>query len=85
MIHIGPNFAQFHPHDPSSCYGQGHSHTKIFLSKFYVKVFSASLLVNQMMGLIYIWYHDIYWSKVFISTISTHDSDFGVKVTHLEF
>ena len=27
------------------------------------------------MDLIYIWYHDIYWSKAFISTISTHDSD----------
>ena len=37
------------------------------------------------MDLIYIWYHDIYWSKVFINAISTHDSDLGVEVTHLEF
>ena len=35
------------------------------------------------MDLIYIWYHDkhVYWSKVFMSTISTHDSDLGVEVT----
>ena len=58
---------------------------KIFLLKFYVKVFKTSLLLNQMMDLIYIWYHDIYWSKVFMSTISTHDRDLGVEVTHLEF
>ena len=39
------------------------------------------------MDLIYIWYHDIqvYWSKVFISTISIHDRDLGVEVADLEF
>ena len=37
------------------------------------------------MDLIYIWYHDIYWSKAFISTISAHDGDLGAKVTDLEF
>ena len=37
-----------------------------------------------MMNLIYIWYHDIYWSKVFICTISTHVHDLGVKVTDVE-
>ena len=58
---------------------------KFSCKNFYVKVFRTSLLLNQMMDLIYIWYHDIYWSKVFISTISTHDSDLGVEVTHLEF
>ena len=38
------------------------------------------------MDLIYFWYHDIhvYWSKVFISTISAHGSDLRVEVTHLE-
>ena len=43
----------------------------------------TSLLLNQMMDLIYIWYHDIYWSKVFISTISFHDLDLEVEVTIL--
>ena len=38
-----------------------------------------------MMDLIYIWYHVTYWSKVFISTISTHDHDLGVEATDLEF
>ena len=27
----------------------------------------------------------IYWSKVYISTINTHDRDLGVEVTDLEF
>ena len=48
--------------------------------KFYFEVFRTSLLLNQTMDLIYIWYHDIYWSKVFISTISTHDHDLEVEV-----
>ena len=53
--------------------------------KFFVKVFRTSFLINQTMDLIYIWYHDIYWSKVFISTINTHDHDLEVEVTDLEF
>ena len=70
-------------HSLSSCKGQGHSHVKIFMLKSYIKVFRTSLLLNQTTDLIYIWYHDIYWSKVFISTISTRD--LWVKVTDLEF
>ena len=38
-----------------------------------------------MMDFVPIWYHDRYWSKVFISTISTHDHDLEVEVTDLEF
>ena len=34
----------------------------VILLKFYVKVFRISLLINQMMDLIYILYHDIYQS-----------------------
>ena len=37
------------------------------------------------MDLIYIRYQDIYWSKVYISTISPHDRDLEVEVTDLEF
>ena len=55
--------------------------SKFFMLKFYVKVFMTSLLINQMMDLIYIWYRGIYWSKVFISTISFHDLE--VEVTDL--
>ena len=65
------NFAQFHPHPLV--------HVKVKVTvmlKFYVKVFWTSLLLNQMMDLIYILYHDIYWSKVFIST---YDGDLGVE------
>ena len=35
-----------------------------------------------MMDLVPIWYHDRYWSKVFIST---HNCDLEVNVTDLEF
>ena len=38
-----------------------------------------------MMDLVSIWYHDRYWSKVFIIAISTHDRDFEADVTDLEF
>ena len=34
-----------------------------------------------MMDLVPIWYHDRYWSKVFISTINSHDHDLEIKVT----
>ena len=37
------------------------------------------------MDFVSIWYYDGHWSKVFISTISTHDRDLEVKVTDLEF
>ena len=37
-----------------------------------------------MMDLVPIWYHDRYWSKVFISTISTHDRDLEVEVTNVK-
>ena len=32
-----------------------------------------------MMDLVLIWYHDRYWSKVFISTIGTHDCDLELR------
>ena len=75
---------QYLPHHPRSCQGQGHR-LRIFMLKFYVEVFRISLLLNYIMDLVPIWYHDGYWSKVFISTISTHDCDLEVEVTDLEF
>ena len=51
--------------------------------KFYVKVFRISLLLDYTMDLVPIWYHDRYWSKGFISTISIHDRD--LEVTDFEF
>ena len=42
-VHIIQNFAQYHPHHPRSC--QGHRF-RIFLLKFYVKVFRTSLHFN---------------------------------------
>ena len=83
MIHIGLKFCAV-PHSPlplptpRSAQAQGHG-LKIF------KIFRISLLLNQMMDLIPIWYHDRYWSKVFISNINTHDRDLVVEVTDLEF
>ena len=53
--------------------------------KFYVEVFSISLLLNYMMDLIPIWYHDRHWSKVFNSAIRNHDRDLEVDETDLEF
>ena len=38
-----------------------------------------------MMDLVPVCYHDRYWSKVFISTTSTHDGDLEIEVTDLEF
>ena len=37
------------------------------------------------MDLVPIWYHNRYWTKVFINTISTHDCDLEVEVTDFEF
>ena len=54
---------------------------KILRQKFFI----ISLLINYMMDLVPIWYQDRYWSKVFISTISTRDHDLEVEVTALEF
>ena len=36
------------------------------------------------MDLVHTWYDDRYWSKVFISSISTYDHNLGVKVMDLE-
>ena len=50
---------------PRSGQGQGQGHRlRIFILKFYAKVFRISLLLNQIMDLVPIWYHDRYWSKV---------------------
>ena len=38
-----------------------------------------------MMDFVAIWYYDRHWSKVSISTISTHDRDLEVEVTDLVF
>ena len=62
-LHPSPS-PSTHPPPPNSCQGQGRSHVKTFMLKFYVKVFRTSLLLNQTMNSIYIWYYDIYWSKV---------------------
>ena len=78
MIHVGPH--------PRSCQGQGQGHRlRIFMLKFYVKVFRISLLLNYVMDLVPIRYPDRYWSKVFTSTISTHDRDLEVEFTGIEF
>ena len=80
MIHIVPKFCAIPSHPFRLGQGQGQGHRlRIF------KVFSISLLLNQMMDLVLIWYHDRYWSKVFISTVNTHDGDLVVEVTDLEF
>ena len=71
------------PNITRSCHGQGHR-LRIFMLKFYVKVFRISLLLNYMMDLFPIWYHARYWSKDFISTTSTHDRHLEVKITDLE-
>ena len=84
VIHIGPNFYAVPFHHPRSCQGQGHR-LRIFMLKFYVEVFSISLLLNYMMDLVPVWYRDRYWLKHFISTYSTHDRDLEVDVTDLEF
>ena len=75
MIHIGPKFWAVPSHPSRS--GQGHG-LRI------IKGFRISLLLNQMMDLVSIWYHDRYWSKDFISTISTQDRDYVVQVTDLD-
>ena len=74
LIHIGPKFCAVPSHPPRSGEGQGHG-LRI------IKVFRISLLLKQMIDLVPIWYHDRYWSKVFISTINTHDRDLVVEVT----
>ena len=84
MIHIGPNFARYHPHYSRSCQGRGHR-LRIFMLKSYVKIFRISLLLHLMVDFVPIWYYGRHWSKVFISTISTHDHDLEVEVTDLEF
>ena len=77
---------QYHPYHPRSCQGQGLGHRlRIFMLNFYVEGFRISLLLNYTMDLVPIWYHDRYWSKIFISTISTHDHDLEIEVTDLEF
>ena len=58
---------------------------EFFMLKFYVEVFSISLILNYMMDLVPIWYHGRYWSKHFISTISTRDHGLEVDITDLEF
>ena len=75
---------QIHPHHPWSYQGQGHR-LRIFMLKFSIEVFWISLLLNYTMYLVPVWYQDRHWSKVFISTISTHDHDLEVEVTDLEF
>ena len=72
---IGPNFVQYHPHHSRSCEGQDHR-LRIFMLKFYVKVFRISLLLHWM-DFVPIWYYDRHRSKVSISTISTHDRPWG--------
>ena len=47
--------------------------------------FQEMLKGQYTMDLVPVWYHDRYWSKVFISTIRTHDRDPKVEVTDLEF
>ena len=36
------------------------------------------------MDLVHIWFHDRYWSKAFVNTISTPEHNVEVKVTDLE-
>ena len=52
-------------------------HVKVFAFKFLKIAYLSSLII----GLVYIWYNDSYWSKVFISNIRTTACDLEVKVT----
>ena len=85
MIHISPKLCTVPSPTPRSCQDQGHK-LKIFMLKFYVKVFRISLLLNQMMDSVPVFVIMIgIGQKFFISTISTHDHDLVVEVTDLEF
>ena len=62
--------------------------TRIFMQKFYIKVFRTSLFPNPLMYLAHVWYDvidDRYWSKVLPSIIPTPVHDLKVRVTDLEF
>ena len=52
--------------------------------KFCIKVFRTFLFPNPMMDLVHVWYDDIYWSKILLSTIPTPIHDINVKVMDLE-
>ena len=87
MITIGPKFCPI----PSSLSPHPLVHVKVkvtVMSKFYIKIlcqsFRSSLLLNKTIDLIYMWYHDIYWSKVSTSNISTYDLNLRAEVTYLK-
>ena len=54
-------------------------------AKAFEKVFKTSLFPNLTTNLIFLWYGDNYWSKVFPSSIPTPLVHVKVKVTDLEF
>ena len=60
------------------------SQTKNFYVSFCTQDF-RSLLGCLQINLLETWYGERYCFEVFISNISTHDHDLGVKVTDLEF
>ena len=82
IIHICPKYLRSTIHTTL-----GHVKVKVLDLEFSCYFFMSleSHYMNYMVDLIPIWYHDRYWSKHFISTVSTHDRDLEVDVTDLEF
>ena len=83
MIDISPKFHWVPSPPPYMPLRQGHG-LKIFMLKFYVKVFRTSLFPNPLMDLVPVLYDDRYWSKILRGIIPTPVHDLGVKVTDLE-
>ena len=85
MIHIGSNFCTVPSTIPSPLgHVKDRVKDRIFMLKFHVNVFRISLRLNYMMDLVPFWYHNRYWSKLFYSTIITHDPDLEVAIKDLE-
>ena len=80
MVDIGPTFYGVPSPPPYRS-----SEFRIFLSKFYIKVFRTSLFPNPSMDLMHVWYDDEHWSKILQGTIPTPVHDPIYKVTDLQF
>ena len=63
--------------------GQGHG-LRIFLFKFFVKVFISLYLLKLLMDQVDALHVGRYWSDVLFCIIMTHLSDLEIKVTDLE-
>ena len=72
MIDVGPNFYGISSPPPMCPQGQGHG-LRIFMLKFYIKVFRTSLFPNTLMDSVNVWYmyEDIDWLNILNNTIPT--------------